>query len=117
MPLILACPPAVDYHTYTPEVLSNGALSERVQATDTLNAALAAACVAAGIAFSGVDTWAFARTPSGSLKPELSTSGHSSIDPALCAPVHECLRKIILAAVPVASLAAPAVETSIVGDS
>ena len=96
LPIVLACPPAVDYEAHRLTVEANGELCERVRATDELNRALERACVAHSVAFTGVDTWAFARTASGCLRPELSTSGHSTIDPKCCAPVHERLRRIIL---------------------
>ena len=40
VPLILACPPAVDYHACKLDVETNGELSNRVQATECMNAAL-----------------------------------------------------------------------------
>ncbi len=99
VPIILAVPPAVDYSAHQPDVEAHGDLGERVHATELLNEALARACDRHGVLFSGVDTWEFARSASGTLKPELSTSGHSSIDPSLCAPVHQLLRRMILRAV------------------
>ena len=107
IPVILACPPAVDYREYNPGVEANGELSIRMQAVQQLNRALARACDAHGVLFTGIDTWAFAQTHSGSLRPELSSSGHSTIDPGLCAPVHETLRRCILAAVGVSPTEGP----------
>ena len=57
---------------------------------------IAGACAAHDVACTGVGTWSFASTESGRRKPELSTSGHVTIDPTLCTPVHERLRQIIL---------------------
>ena len=78
------------------DVETNGALNSRVQATDEMNRSLARACEQHQIAFTGVDTWDFAKTSSGSLRLELSNSGHTTIEPALCLPVMERLREIIL---------------------
>jgi hypothetical protein len=85
----------MDYETAKLDVESEGALSLRVRATQTLNTALARSCAAQAVAFTGVDTWAFARTSHGSLRPELSSSGRTTIDPKLCTPIHEVLRELI----------------------
>ena len=95
-PIILACPPAVDYAAVKLDVETDGALGSRVQATEEMNRSLEHACSSQQVAFTGVDTWDSAKTESGSLRLELSSSGHTTIDPALCGPVQERLRQVIL---------------------
>ena len=112
VPIILACPPAVDYNAICLDVETNGALNSRVQATDEMNRSLARACEHHQIAFTGVDTWEFAKTSSGSLRLELSNSGHTTIDPVLCGPVMARLREIILSSTRPATMSATTSTTA-----
>lgn len=99
VPIVLAVPPATD-QGYNPLAPSKGTLATRVQATELLNTALAEACAKEGVAFTGVDTWDFAKSENGSLRPELS-DGHVHIESALCGPVHQRIRQLLTERLPV----------------
>merc|ERR1719183_781374 len=86
LPIALAVPPATD-QGYNPEAPFIGKLSSRVETTDLLNKSLEAACLKYGVAFTGADTWDFAKNAAGALRRELSDL-HVHIESSLCGPVH-----------------------------
>lgn len=95
LPVILAVPPATDQCHDNKLVPVQGSLFDRVAATERLNSALADACNELYVGFTGTGTWDFAKSESGSLRKDHS-DGHVHIDSALCGPVHERLRNMLL---------------------
>ena len=93
--VILAVPPPSSEGANNPKAPFRGDLCDRATATNALNNALQSACEeSAGVLFTGADTFAFARTASGTLRLDCS-DGHVHVNAGLCAPVHRRLRRLI----------------------
>lgn len=93
--VLLAVPPPSSEGANNPKAPFRGDLHDRATATKALNDALQSACEESdGVLFTGADTFAFARTASGTLRLDCS-DGHVHVNAGLCAPVHRCLRRLI----------------------
>lgn len=94
VPIVLAVPPPAD-QGHNPAAPFRGSLLSRIAATDGLNAALKLACEERGIAFTGLDTWDFAKNRNGALERHLS-DGHVNIESRFCGSVQRRVLRLIV---------------------